>query len=261
MKVKIKKEGKTKQFKLISKWSDVTLESWLKLIDVETESKSKEALETITALSDIPKQLVKELGIQDVAVIMSKIGELQGEQDSSLKRIIEVEGNEYGFHPDLSSITLGEYADLETMIKNGIESNMPEVMAILYRPVTEKGENGVYTIAAYDGNISIRAEQMKKMSAEQVQGALVFFLEFRERIVKDFAIIFNGTPEQDGGRIVSESFAEKWGWFGVMYRLTNGEIVNLERITNLSLLECLTWLSYETDLNSQNKVNTNYDSK
>ena len=39
-----------------------------------------------------------------------------------------------------------------------------------------------------------------------------------------------------------------------MYRLTNGEIVNLERITNLSLLEALTWLSYETDLNSQNKV-------
>ena len=46
-----------------------------------------------------------------------------------------------------------------------------------------------------------------------------------------------------------------------MYRLTNGEIVNLERITNLNLLECLTWLSYETDLNSQNKVNTSYDSK
>ena len=46
-----------------------------------------------------------------------------------------------------------------------------------------------------------------------------------------------------------------------MYRLTNGEIVNLERITKLSLLECLTWLSYETDLNTQNKVKTNYDSK
>ncbi len=39
-----------------------------------------------------------------------------------------------------------------------------------------------------------------------------------------------------------------------MYRLTNGEIVNLERITNLKLYECLTWLSYETDLNSTQKV-------
>ena len=39
-----------------------------------------------------------------------------------------------------------------------------------------------------------------------------------------------------------------------MYRLTNADISKLEQITNLSLLECLTWLSYETDLNSQNKV-------
>tara|TARA_R110000751_G_scaffold258585_1_gene357961 strand:- start:487 stop:624 length:138 start_codon:yes stop_codon:yes gene_type:complete len=42
-----------------------------------------------------------------------------------------------------------------------------------------------------------------------------------------------------------------------MYRLTNGEIVNLERITELSLLECLTWLSYETDLNESKKVQLN----
>ena len=178
MKVNIKKEGKTKKYNVISSWEDVTLEKWLKLIEVETDSKTTEALETIAALSDIPKNLVRELGIQDVAVIMHELGKLQIEENSKLKRIIEVNEKEYGFHPDLDSITLGEYADLETMIKNGIEDNMPEVMAILYRPVTEKGENGVYTIAAYDGNISIRAEEMKKMKAEQVQSALVFFWRF-----------------------------------------------------------------------------------
>ena len=42
-----------------------------------------------------------------------------------------------------------------------------------------------------------------------------------------------------------------------MYRLTNGQIVNLEKITKLNLIEALTWLIYETDLNSQNKVNLN----
>ena len=42
-----------------------------------------------------------------------------------------------------------------------------------------------------------------------------------------------------------------------MYRLCNAEIVNLERITKLNLLEALTWLSYETDLNTQNKVKRN----
>ena len=73
----------------------------------------------------------------------------------------------------------------------------------------------------------------------------------------DFAIVFDSTAEGNEEAIATESFAEKWSWFGVMYRLCNAEIVNLERITNLGLLECLTWLSYETDLNLQNKVKRN----
>ena len=174
MKVKIKKEGKVKQFKLISSWEDVTMEKWLKLVDFTEGTKSKEAEETIAALSNIPKKLIKELALQDVVVIMSKIAELQQKQNSSLKRIIEIDGKEYGFHPNLDDITLGEFADIETFIKNDIEKHLPELMAVLYRPIKEK-KNDIYIIEAYDGNISIRAEEMKKMSIEQVQSALVFF--------------------------------------------------------------------------------------
>ena len=174
MKVKIKKEGKVKEFKLISSWKDVTLEKWLKLIDFESGSKCEEAEETIAALSDIPKKLVKELALRDVAVIMSRVAERQAGQDNTLKNIITINGIEYGFHPNLDDITLGEYADIETFIKNGIDKQLPELMAVLYRPITEK-KNDIYTIDAYDGDIRIRTEEMKQMSAEQVQSALMFF--------------------------------------------------------------------------------------
>lgn len=174
MKVKIKKEGKVKEFKLINSWSDVTLETWLQLIDFETGTKTEEATETIAALSDIPKKLIKELSLSDVAVIMSKVGELQAKQDTKLKRIIEINGVEYGFHPDLDSVSLGEYADIEQFIKNGIDKQLPELMAVLYRPIKLK-KNDIYIIESYDGDIRLRAEEMKLMSAEQVQSALVFF--------------------------------------------------------------------------------------
>tara|TARA_R110002110_G_scaffold395657_1_gene610278 strand:+ start:69 stop:668 length:600 start_codon:yes stop_codon:yes gene_type:complete len=177
MKIKIKKEGKTKQFKLINNWEDVTLESWLKLIDFQKGSKSKEALDTIKELSNIPKDLINQLELKDVALIMGKVAELQQKQNSSLKRIIEIDGKRYGFHPDLDSITLGEYADIESFIKADIQKNLPELCAVLYRPIVEE-KNDIYTIEAYDGNISIRAEEMRKMSAEQVQSALVFFWHF-----------------------------------------------------------------------------------
>ena len=185
MKVKIKKDKKTKSYNIIKSWSEVTLEKWIKLISFHEGSKPDEALNTITELSNIPKELVKELSIVDVAAIMSNISKLQDKQNSSLKRIIKIDGEEYGFHPSLDRITLGEYADLETFIKLGIEKHMPEVMAILYRPIVEK-KNKVYTIKKYEGDIDIRAEVMKKMSAEQVQGALVFFWSF----VKELLIAF-----------------------------------------------------------------------
>ena len=174
MKIKIKKQGKQKEFKLISKWEDVTLEKWIKLIDFKKGTKTEEAKETIALLSNIPKDIINQLELKDVVVIMAKVVEYQDKQNSSLKRIIKIDEEEFGFHPDLDSITLGEFADLEQFIKLGIEDYLPEIMAILYRPIVER-EGSLYTIKAYDGNIKLRTEKMKKMSAEQVQSALVFF--------------------------------------------------------------------------------------
>jgi len=177
MKIKIKKQGKTESFNLINSWSDVNLETWIRLIEFETATPTENATETIATLSTIPKKLIRELALSDAAGIMSKIAELQANQDSKLKKIIEINEVEYGFMPDLDSITLGEYADIEQFIKIGINKNLPELCAVLYRPIKEK-KNGIYIIDAYDGDIRMRTEEMKQMKAEQVQSALVFFYHF-----------------------------------------------------------------------------------
>jgi len=177
MKVRIKEDGKTKEFNLINKWSDVNLKSWTKLIEKQNQKKGKQAKSIIAELSNIPKDLIDKIELSDIALIMSKIGSMQQKKNSTLKRLIKIEEKEYGFHPDLDSITLGEYADIETFINKGTEKYLPEIMAILYRPVVEK-QDKLYKIEAYDGNIKLRAVQMNKMSAEQVQSALVFFYHF-----------------------------------------------------------------------------------
>ena len=40
----------------------------------------------------------------------------------------------------------------------------------------------------------------------------------------------------------------------MFYRLCGGDVSKLETITKLNVLEAFTWLCYETDLESQNKV-------
>ena len=175
MRLKINKDGKESVYTMINSWDDVTLDKWVKLINKKNETKSEEAINTISVLSDIPKKLVKELGINDIANILQRIAKMQEETISKLKKIIKVNDIEYGFHPNLEEITLGEYADIETYIKNGIENNLPKLMAVLYRPIIEKDEDS-YSIEAYGvSDMRMRAKKFEKMKAEDVNNALVFF--------------------------------------------------------------------------------------
>tara|TARA_R100000700_G_scaffold16281_1_gene22490 strand:+ start:204 stop:830 length:627 start_codon:yes stop_codon:yes gene_type:complete len=172
MKVKVKKEGKLKTYKVVDSWKDVTLEKWQQLVLGKKKSKTQEAKETIKALSTLPIKLVEEMSLSDVAAIFEKLSNLQIE--GKLKKVFEIDSVEYGFLPDLDEITLGEWADIEHYIKDGIDKNMHKIMAVLFRPVTSK-EGKMYSVQAYkDGRE--RAEKFrKKMNAEQVQQSLVFF--------------------------------------------------------------------------------------
>ena len=172
MKVKVKKKGKLKTYKIVDSWKDVTLEKWQQLTLGKKKSKTKEAKETIKALSTLPIKLVEEMSLSDVAAIFEKLSNLQIQ--GKLKKVFEIDGIEYGFLPDLDEITLGEWADIEHYIKDGIDKNMHKIMAVLFRPVTSK-EGKMYSVQAYkDGRE--RAEKFrKKMNAEQVQQSLVFF--------------------------------------------------------------------------------------
>ena len=177
MKVKINNKGKKKLYNVVESWEEVTLEKFMELNMGKAKSKSQEALETITALSTLPEKLIKELPLSSVSMIFERLAQLQIETEGVLHQLYTIDNVEYGFHPDLSEITLGEYADIETFVNLGLQKNLHNIMAILFRPVIEKSD-GIYTIEAYDGDIKIRAEKMKKMNAMQVQSALVFFWNF-----------------------------------------------------------------------------------
>ena len=110
--------------------------------------------------------------------------------------IIELDGVKYGFK-SLTSMTTGEYIDLERLAKNPTE-NLEEIMAILYRPIVKNKFSGIkwafkstykvalgeaenlfkyYEVEKYDN--SKRSEQAKILSnvpASIGLGALSFFL-------------------------------------------------------------------------------------
>ena len=51
----------------------------------------------------------------------------------------------------------------------------------------------------------------------------------------------------------------KWGWYNVLFRLANENVLNINKITKLPILEVLTYLAYTQDYT--NTKNNNYGEK
>ena len=110
--------------------------------------------------------------------------------------VIEIDGQLYGFTP-VSKMTIGEYTDLERLGKDSA-SNLEEIMAILYRPITNHSFKGIkwafkntykiglgqaenlfkyYETKEYNSRDRVtQAELMKSIPASMGLGALSFFL-------------------------------------------------------------------------------------
>ena len=72
-----------------------------------------------------------------------------------------------------------------------------------------------------------------------------FFLSFREQIATNFPSIF-GEGSDDGFDLRTQ-FSKKWGWYGAIHQIAKGDILNLDKVTELPMRTCLTFLEFEMD--------------
>ncbi len=105
---------------------------------------------------------------------------------------VTIEGVKLGFIPDLNSMTFREHVDLDQLSKsiwleNGTVDykNLPQLMSILYRPVTEQvGE--YYNISKYDSdNVKKYMKAVNGLTMDRVQGGLLFFSTIAAELVNN----------------------------------------------------------------------------
>ncbi len=110
--------------------------------------------------------------------ILKKLTSIVVDECDFIQRF-EFEGVEYGFIPNLDNIEVGEFLDLENLMKDG--KQLHKIAAILYRPITKKiGE--MYQIEPYEGT-SKYAETMKKINYKVAKGGLFFFINLLKALV------------------------------------------------------------------------------
>ena len=155
--------------------SEINLGQLQRLTNLENEELNavemqKKAIELLTSVDRATIDLFK---LSDLESVYGKLLSLSRREDK-LHRFVTIEGVKYGFHPNLSEISTGEFADLDTLCQD-FNDNLHLIMAILYRKVTVE-KYGKYKIESYDGDVEARAELFRsKLPANVVNGAMVFF--------------------------------------------------------------------------------------
>jgi hypothetical protein len=126
------------------------------------------------------------MSLQDLARISQIIKKLNDvdNQNEELIRIIDYKGQRYGFHPNLSKLTVGEFADLESFCSKGLFENLGSVLSILYRPIKEEHKN-FYSIEEYTGDVF--PDHWEELRMNVVMGAINFFLSIGVVFTKDLA--------------------------------------------------------------------------
>ncbi len=150
--------------------SELTLgqyQRYLKAMEFEKEQKNQD-IKMIEIFCDVPSSVAMNMKLADIDGIVKHLIDVINQEQDLVKKFT-MDGVEYGFIPNLSDMSFGEYYDLDEYMHDW--ENMHMAMNVLYRPIVDKyGEK--YSIEKYNIN---SYEKMRKMPLDAVFGAHVFF--------------------------------------------------------------------------------------
>jgi len=139
---------------------------------------------TIEILTGCDSDTINLFRLEDLDSIYVSLANVLSEGFVKLHKLVTIEGVKYGFHPDLSSISSGEFIDIDTFQKEQ-QDNLHLILAVLYRPVTLE-KRGKYQIEPYGEGVQERAEIFKRaMPANVVNGSIAFFLTIGSDYLSD----------------------------------------------------------------------------
>tara|TARA_R100000329_G_scaffold114636_1_gene94134 strand:+ start:12271 stop:12900 length:630 start_codon:yes stop_codon:yes gene_type:complete len=162
-----------------TKLSEINLGQYQKFSKINVKESNQDFMykKMVEIFCGIPLQDVDKIKYSSIKNVISKLSKMFDEKPR-LINIFKINGKEYGFHPQLSEMTFGEYVDADTYFADW--QTMHKAMRVLYRPVKEKFR-GSYLIEDYDGNID---DTMKKMPLDAAFGSVFFFYNLRKELLK-----------------------------------------------------------------------------
>jgi len=186
MKITLVKDGKKAIHQMPKHWNDLPLKKYVRIMKILTDKEIKTELEKTTkmirVLTDIPEADILRLPVHNVQVLGGYLARfLTTHPNDELNHILKIKGIEYGFHPKLSSISFGEWADIDAFINEGANDNLHKILAVLYRPVKEKNGDK-YQIEEYEPCKEREQIMLDNLTVGDFHGVSVFFSDLEREL-------------------------------------------------------------------------------
>lgn len=135
---------------------------------------AKNDIDKLVSISNLPKDKAEQIPFQHLPTLLGAFEDTLTNESAKFFETITIKDKDFGFIPDLYSISMGEYADISTWAAD-VNANMVKIMGTLYRPI-DKRVGSKYTIVAHNKATREQVQEyVEQMTLEQFNGALLFF--------------------------------------------------------------------------------------
>lgn len=182
-------DDKVSKYELPTEWNEVSISQYsklMKVLDNENASEIEVIVKTLEALVGIESRVLTKTPLKYLKSVYVELAVLTSKEPANhLKKVIEINGVEYGIIPDFNDLTLGEFVDLDNYLQDSW-NNLVKIFAVLYRPIVErKGDK--YIIEDYTlKDIKERREIFSdKLSIDTAFGAMIFFYDIGSKLIEN----------------------------------------------------------------------------
>ena len=164
-------------------WEDVSIGMYQDFLELQEKKLPEDEMivGVVCVLCNVDKEKLvrfKYKDLKDISATLVKFLEKKPEQKKLVKKV-EFKEKKYGLIPNLSSISLGEFVDIENYCKDS-HKNLHKIMSILYRPIVkEKGTR--YSIENYDPD-EYKEDMFKEFPILVSLSALSFFFRLGKKL-------------------------------------------------------------------------------
>ena len=161
-------------------------------------------VERVMIILNKSREYCEQLKAETVHTIVTLFEEVIDSSSSNFERVIAVNGKRLGFIPDINGMTFREHVDLDqlaqTIWRDGKACDykeLPRLMAILFRPVTEQvGE--YYNIEKYDlEKMAGYMPEIMELTLDRVNGALLFFSTIGAELVNNSLVYLDAILQKE----------------------------------------------------------------